>query len=277
VRLSRTSFAGVCLRGILLAAACAATLALTAVPAGAQTPAPADDTNRQILQELRAIRTLLEGLQRDLEATPPAPAAQRAVPAPAPAPVPNDRVAIPFASKGFSLGRTDAPLVMVEYTDYECPFCRQFHVDSFEQIRRNYIDTGKLRYVSRDFPLDFHRNAQPAAMAARCAAEQNKFWELRHAMIVNASKLGPDQVMGYAKEQKLDMGKFQSCLKSGRHQAAVEADMAEGRSAGVSGTPSFVIGRVVNDRLEGVRVVGALPYMAIAQKLDQLLQRKDAN
>jgi len=259
-------------RGFLLA--CGATLALTAAPASAQ--APADDTNRQILQELRAIRTLLEGLQRDLEATPPAPpTAQRTAPAAAPAP--NDRVAIPFTPKGFSLGRTDAPLVMVEYTDYECPFCRQYHIDSFEQIRRNYIDTGKLRYVSRDFPLDFHRNAQPAAMAARCAAEQNKFWELRHTLIVNASKLGPDQVMGYAKEQKLDLGRFQSCLKSGRHQAAVEADMAEGRSAGVSGTPSFVIGRVVNDRLEGVRVVGALPYMAFAQKLDQLLQRKEAD
>jgi len=275
VILSSKEFGRIRLRGILLAAACGATLALTALPAGAQ--APADDTNKQILQELRAIRGLLEGLQRDLEATPPAPAAQRNAPAPVPAPAPNDRVAYPFTPKGFTLGRADAPLVMVEYTDYECPFCRQFHIDSFEQIRRNYIDTGKLRYVSRDFPLDFHRNAQPAAMAARCAAEQNKFWELRHTMIVNASKLGPEQVMGYAKEQKLDMGKFQSCLKSGRHQAAVEADMAEGRSAGVSGTPSFVIGRMVNDRLEGVRVVGAQPYMAFAQKLDQLLQRKDAD
>jgi len=258
-------------RGILLAAACAAALAMPALPAAAQ--ALQEDTGRQILQELRAIRTLLEGLQREVEAA-PAPAAPAAQPAPR---APNDRVAIPFAAKGFSLGRTDAPLVMVEYTDYECPFCRQFHVDSFEQIKRNYIDTGKLRYVSRDFPLDFHRNAQPAAAAARCAAEQGKFWELRHTLIVNASKLGPEQVVGYAKEEKLDLARFESCLKSGRHQAAIEADMAEGRSAGVSGTPSFVIGRVANGRLEGVRIVGALPYMAFAARLDQMLQRKDAD
>jgi len=257
-------------RGLLLAAACAAVLA-AALPAAAQ--APAEDVNRQILQELRASRTLLEGMQRDLEATPPAPAAQR----PAPAPAPNDRVAYPFPPKGFTLGRTDAPLVMVEYTDYECPFCRQFHVDSFEQIRRNYIDTGKIRYVSRDFPLEFHRNAQPAAMAARCAGEQNKFWELRHTMIVNASKLGPEQVVGYAKEQKLDLARFETCLKSGRHKAAIEADMAEGRNAGVSGTPSFVIGRLVDGRLEGVRIVGAMPYMMFAQKLDELLKAPGAN
>ena len=257
-------------RGILLAAACAAALAVPALPAGAQ--ALSEDTGRQILQELRAIRTLMEGLQRELEAPPSArPAAQ-----PAPG-APNDRVAIPFPAKGFSLGRTDAPLVMVEYTDYECPFCRQFHVDSFEQIKRNYVDTGKLRYVSRDFPLEFHRNALPAAAAARCAAEQGKFWELRHTLIVNASKLGPEQVVGYAKEEKLDLARFESCLKSGRHQAAIDADMAEGRNAGVSGTPSFVIGRVTNGRLEGVRIVGALPYMAFAARLDQMLQRKDVD
>jgi len=257
-------------RGILLAAACAAAFALPALPAGAQ--ALSEDTGRQILQELRAIRTLMEGLQRELEAPPSArPAAQ-----PAPS-APNDRVAIPFPAKGFTLGRAEAPLVMVEYTDYECPFCRQFHVDSFEQIKRNYVDTGKLRYVSRDFPLEFHRNALPAAAAARCAAEQGKFWELRHTLIVNASKLGPEQVVGYAKEEKLDLARFESCLKSGRHQAAIDADMAEGRNAGVSGTPSFVIGRVTNGRLEGVRIVGALPYMAFAARLDQMLQRKDVD
>jgi len=253
-------------RSVLLATAFAAALALPAMPAVAQ--AAQEDTGRQILQELRAIRSLLEGLQRDLEAPPP-----QAAPTALPARPPNDRVAIPFTPKGFSLGRADAPLVMVEYTDYECPFCRQFHVDSFEQIKRNYVDTGKLRYVSRDFPLDFHRNAQRAAAAARCAAEQGKFWELRHSLIVNSSKLEAEQIAGYAKEQKLDVTGFQSCLNSGRHHAAIEADIDEGRSAGVTGTPSFVIGRIVNGRLEGERIVGAMPYMAFAAKLDALVNR----
>jgi len=233
-----------------------------ALPAAAQAPG---DVNQQILQELRAIRGLLEAQGRNAAPQPGAPQA-----------APDDRVSLPFDRGGYSLGKTTAPLVMVEYTDYECPFCRQFHLNTFEQIRRNYIDSGKVLYVSRDFPLDMHKNAPRAAAAGRCAAEQNKFWELRHVMIANADKLGAEQITGYAKELKLDLGKFRPCMASNRFKQSIDEDMQEGRSIGISGTPSFVIGRLVDGKLEGVRMVGAMPYINFAQKLDQALAQASA-
>ncbi len=249
------------IRKIFLAGFCALLLA-AALPAAAQQAQ--GDVNQQILQELRAIRELLEGQRRDILRPAAAPQA------------PDDRVSLPFDRGGYSLGKSNAPLVMVEYTDYECPFCRQYHLNTFEQVRRNYVDTGKVMYVSRDFPLDMHKNAPRAAAAGRCAAEQNKFWELRHAMIANADKLGAEQIVGYAKELKLDIGKFRPCMLSNRFKQSIEEDMEEGRSVGISGTPSFVIGRMVNGKLEGVRMVGAMPYINFAQKLDQMLAQAGA-
>lgn len=243
-----------------LAVAAALLLCLPALPARAQAIPP--DTAQQILQELRAIRQLLEAPPRN---------------APARAAAADERVSLAFQPGALALGRADAPLLMVEFTDYECPFCRQFHLTAFEQIRKNYIEPGKLRYVSRDFPLEFHKNALRAAVAGRCGAEQGKFWELRHSMIANASKLQPEDILGYAGKLSLDAGKFRSCMESGRLLAAVEADMDEGRAAGVSGTPTFLIGRLANGRLEGVRLVGAQPYLVFAAKLDQLLGAARAN
>jgi protein-disulfide isomerase len=115
--------------------------------------------NDQILQELKAIRQLLEKLAGPLGQPGP-------VPAQAAAPV-DDHVTLATVT-GLVLGKPDAPLTMVEFTDLQCPFCRQFHVTAFEQIKTDYIDTGKLRYISRDFPLDsIHPFAQGAARAAR--------------------------------------------------------------------------------------------------------------
>lgn len=214
-----------------------------------------------ILKELRAIRQLLE---------------RQPSGAPRGDQPPDDRVTMPMAAGDFSLGRSDAPLTMVEYTDYQCPFCQRFHLDAFENIKKNYIDTGKLRYVSRDFPLDMHEHAKSAAQAARCAAEQNRFWELRHAMIANAENLKPENILAYAGDLKLDVASFKGCLESGKYQDAVEDNMLEGRRAGVSGTPSFVLGRVVKGNLNGVRIEGAMPYSTFAAKLEELLKQKPA-
>ncbi len=212
-----------------------------------------------ILDELRQIRQLLERQVQTL------PAARQAVP---PA---GERVRIRLAPGGYSIGRSDAPLTLVEYTDYQCPFCRQFHISAFEEIRKNYIDTGKLRYVTRDFPLDMHENAPRAAISARCADEQGKFWEMRHVMIVNANQLQKRDLIAYATDLKLDIDRFANCLDSGKYQTAVLGDLAEGRSAGVSGTPSFVLGPSDNESIDGVLIVGALPYAVFDAKLKTLL------
>ena len=87
------------------------------------------------------------------------------------------------------LGDKNAPLTVVEFTDYQCPFCQRFHVTSYPDLKKNYIDTGKVRFYSRDLPLDFHANAMRAAQAARCANDQGQYWKMREIMSANPDKL----------------------------------------------------------------------------------------
>jgi protein-disulfide isomerase len=128
-----------------------------------------------ILNELKSIHQLLLNSP-----------ATRAAAAPAPAALTSDKVKMSVGTGWYSMGRDDAPVTVVEFTDYQCPFCRKFESDSFTQLKKEYIDTGKVRFVSRDLPLDFHPNAPGAAMATRCAGDQGKFWELRNAMMLEA-------------------------------------------------------------------------------------------
>ena len=221
---------------------------------------------QQILDELKAIRKTVE--------TRPAAPAQPAAPSPAPV---DDKVSMAFPPGGFSVGKENAPLVLVEYTDYQCPFCQRYHNDSFAQIKTNFIDTGKVRYISRDFPLPFHENARRSATAARCAGEQGKFWELRHTMIVNANQLQADKLGGYAQAASMDVPKFQACVDSDKFKAAIDKDIAEGSAAGINGTPSFVLGRIENGKLQGVRMVGAMPYAQFEAKIQDMLKQTAKN
>ena len=210
-----------------------------------------------ILDELRQIKKLLER-------QPAAPAAA--------GPRADERVKVSLGSTP-SIGRSDAPIVMVEFTDYQCPFCQRFHLSAFEELKKNYVDTGKIRYVSRDLPLPMHPNAMSAAIAARCAGEQNKdkFWEMRHRLIVNANQLGAEKYNALADELKLDRAEFQACLAQDKFKAQIEKDMTDAGLAGIGGTPSFVIGRIVGDGVEGVKVVGAQPFGVFDAKLKEAL------
>jgi len=234
--------------------ALAATLSLLVAAPFARADGISSEQAQDILNELKQIRQVLEKMQ-----------------SPQAAPAPDDKVSYKFSPGGFSLGDAKAPLVLVEYTDLQCPFCQQFHNTAFAQIKANYIDTGKVRFVSRDFPLDFHDNARRAATAGRCAAEQGKYWEMRHVMIVNAEALKPDNLATYAGTVKIDVPKFKSCLESDKFKAQIDQDVAEGGVAGVQGTPSFVIGRLENDKLQGVRLVGAMPYAQFDAKIQEML------
>jgi protein-disulfide isomerase len=211
----------------------------------------------EILMELRQIRQLLERM-----------APQRMPPQ---APAPPERVTLPAVS-GYVMGRPDAPLTLVEFTDLQCPYCRQFHAAAFEPLKRAWIDTGKLRFVSRDFPLDFHPQAMAAALASRCGGEQGKFWELRRALVLNADKLSPESIQGHARDLGLDMDRFRTCAVAEPSRVAVQKDQQEGQAAGISGTPSFVLGRTTNGPFEGLRVVGAVPFATLDQRIRELLE-----
>ena len=136
---------------------------------------------------------------------------------------------------GYALGRPDAPLTMVEFTDLQCPYCRQFATTTFDELKRNWIDTGKLRYVSRDFPLEFHQQAMNAARAARCGGEQGKFWEMRWALMRNANLLSPAFITKTASDLKLDTQAFAACTATTKFDAAIQADMVEAVNLGLTG------------------------------------------
>jgi len=175
--------------------------------------------------------------------------------------------AVPFNE----LGHPDAPILMIEFSDLQCSFCARHAAQTFPEIRRNYIDTGKLRYAARDLPLPMHRYAVPAAVAARCAGEQGKFWEMRKAIYLARGRLDQEPYAGMAGELGLDVERFEACRRDGRQLAKVRADAALAAAEGISSTPAFVIGRIVGDEFHGETIVGAKPYAVFAAKIDALL------
>jgi len=145
---------------------------------------------------------------------------------------------------GPTLGRPDAPVTLVEFSDYQCPFCQRFFTTTLSALKKHYVDTGKVRYVFRDFPLDqMHPQARKAAEAAHCAGEQGKYWEMHEVLFQNQRALAPPQLAEHARTVGVDGSKFDECLSSGRHAARVERGLAEGAAVGVQGTPTFVVGR----------------------------------
>jgi protein-disulfide isomerase len=216
-------------------------------------PQTVQQQNEEILKELKAIRALLESVITPARPAPPS----------------TGRVT---NLTGYALGSADAPLTMVEFTDLQCPYCRQFALNTFDELKKNWIDTGKLRYISRDFPLDvLHPLAIPAARAARCAGEQGKFWEMRMALLRNANLLSADFIKKTADDLKLDGSAFGGCIATTKFDAAIRAETQEGAKLGIEGTPTFVIGRTTPGGIEGPMIVGALPYSQFDARLKALL------
>jgi protein-disulfide isomerase len=174
-------------------------------------------------------------------------------------------------AREYSLGRADAPLTMLEFTDYQCPFCRRFQAETWPLLKKNYIDTGKLRFIVRDLPLEFHSAARPAAEAAHCAAEQGKFWEMHHALLSGDDPLAAGGIERRAKALGLDTERLHTCMKANRYESAIARNIAAADALNIHGTPSFVIGRMANGGLEGQLVSGAQPYDEFDAALQQLL------
>jgi len=244
----------------LTLAAAILTVALVLAPAGPTSVRAQDTITREqadtLIKEIRELRQAIEGLRGRR------PQAERP---------PDEKVKVDVAGVPV-LGRADAPVTLVEFTDLECPYCRAFHVGAFERLKREYIDTGKVRFVTRDFPLDFHPNARPAALAVRCGGEQGKFWEMRHAVTLNAGALNRELYDRLARELGLDAGRFSACIAADRYRAEIDRDVAEAQRAGVTGTPTFVLGATTpGTAVEGQRIVGAQPFPVFEAQIKALL------
>lgn len=245
-----------------------------AAPGAARAEPMSREQGAAILQELKAIRQLLEQQQSR-----PAPQAAAAAPAPAPAPAPATVRVDLSAQPGHTLGASTAPLTLVMFTDHECPFCKRFLQESLARLRQDYIDTGKLRLILRDMPLDMHPNAQRAAEVARCASEQGKHWPLLEAFGSVSEPLSPPVMTRLLQGLGLDTGRIDACVAEGRYTAKVKASSAEARQLGFNGTPTFVLGATATGSapFEGDKMVGIQPYESLKRRLDDQLAKARPN
>jgi len=161
-------------------------------------------------------------------------------------------------------GDADAPVTIVEFSDFECPFCGKFFEETMPQLQSEYVDTGKVKMVFRDFPLGFHQNAQKASEASECAGDQGKYWEMHDLLFENNNALSIDDLKGYAVDLGLDPAEFDDCLDSGKHEQEVKDDMDAGKAAGVTGTPAFFI--------NGEFLKGAQPFERFKAVIDAKLK-----
>jgi len=159
------------------------------------------------------------------------------------------------------VGPPDAPITIIEFSDYECPFCRRWFSEVFLRLRQDYPDT--VRVVFRDFPLSsLHPNAVQAAEAANCAGDQGVYWEF-HDLLFRGSDLGEQVYLDYAAQLKLDLPQFQSCLESRKFKDEVMADYQYAAALGVRSTPTFFI--------NGIPIIGAQPYEVFREVIEKEL------
>ena len=164
------------------------------------------------------------------------------------------------AADGPSKGPSAAPVTIVEFSDFECPYCSKAE-ETVTQVMKHYGD--KVRVVYRDFPLPFHPNAEKAGEAAQCAGDQGKYWEMHEKLFANQKALGVEDLKGHAKAVGLEQAKFDKCLDSGEKAKVVADHRKAGEKVGVTGTPAFFV--------NGYQLTGAQPFEAFKEIIDQEL------
>lgn len=166
-----------------------------------------------------------------------------------------------------SLGPEDAKIVLVEFSDFQCPFCRKFHDETYQSLLDAY--PGQIRFVYRNLPLSFHQNAQMSAEAALCAGDQNAYWEMHEVLFANQASLNNPEgttleqavYNQYAQELNLDVTTFEGCMTSHKFAQFIEEDMAFSTNLGVQSTPTFFV--------NGLAIVGAQPLSSFQQLIDK--------
>ncbi len=195
-----------------------------------------------------------------------------AVPSAAQAPTPSAAPQAPPKPVDIKIGDAivkgdeDAKVEIIEFSDFQCPYCARFYTQTYGQILENYVETGKAKLAFKHLPLGFHPYAQKASEATECARDvsgDDAFWDMHDKIFENQQSITVPDLKGYATEIGIDQAEFDSCLDNGDTEARVKADLAEASKYGISGTPSFFI--------NGVKVVGAQPYSVFEAAIEAAL------
>jgi protein-disulfide isomerase len=172
------------------------------------------------------------------------------------------RFDVKLAADAPAIGPEQAPVTIVEYTDFQCPYCRRGQ-ETVDEVLERY--KGKVRLVHRDYPLENHPRARPAALASYCAGEQGRFWEYRRSLLLEGGELGDEDLRKSAQSLKLDAAAFQSCIAARRHEDRIQQALIEGQNLGVASTPTFLI--------NGRMLLGARSIEDFAAVIDEELAR----
>ena len=172
-------------------------------------------------------------------------------------------------------GEKSAKVAIIEFTDYQCPFCGQLFTNTFPSIKKEYIDTGKVKYLVMDFPLtQIHPYAQKAAEAASCATDQNKYWEMHDKLFANQTALTVDDLKKYAADLGFNTGNFNSCLDSGKYADKVAKSIKSGEGYGVRGTPASFVGTLEGNTVKNATMVsGAVPFEQLKSTIEEALKK----
>ncbi len=176
-------------------------------------------------------------------------------------------------------GDPKAPITILEYSDFTCGYCEKFFHETFPQLLTEYIETGKVRFVYRDFPRAPGGPALHSAQAARCAGQQDAYWPMHDRLFNSGGQLGLEQLKGYAKELGLKADKFAQCLDTNEYVTDIFKDRMEGGTLGIRGTPAFVLFPTnVSDDPNLILIPGAFPFETFKEQIDKLLnlQQKPA-
>jgi protein-disulfide isomerase len=266
------SFAG----SLLLACLCASATTL------AQSPADIE----ALRAEMAALRAAQESMAKDVEAIKQL-LQQAMAPHPAPAGAAAAAAGMPAANVSPlkvagrpTKGSASARLTFIEYSDYECPFCAQYFLQVYPQINRDYVLTNKIKYVFKNYPIEqIHARAFRAHVAAACAGDQNRFWEMHDKLFGDQKGLTNDRYVEHARELGMDAAKFRTCLDGAAHEPMIREDIDEAVKGGVRGTPVFVLA-IADPKADTVTpsrvIVGAQPFEAFRDAIESLLAQANA-
>lgn len=180
------------------------------------------------------------------------------------------------AEDGRAQGKTDAPLTLIEYSDFTCGYCLKFFKETLPKLQANYIDTGKVRFVYRDYPRADRGVGVEAAVAARCAGAQGRYWAMHDRLFGEGGRLDSGSFKSAAKSMGLDQAEFGKCFDERRHLESIFQDRREANRWGFHGTPGFILMQTVEgptEKVPAVAIPGAFPFDAFAEEIDRMLSK----